>query len=80
MMYIKSFISKPIRGSILDCDNVKDYLKAIEHQFVKSDKASAATLMKKLSGMKHNNSKSVREHIMEMRDIAAQLRTLDVEL
>ena len=45
-----------------------------------SDKALASTLMKKLSGMKHNSSKSVCEHIMEMRDIATQLKKIEVEI
>ncbi|XP_057468142.1 uncharacterized protein LOC130757397 [Actinidia eriantha] len=71
LMFIKSHFSKGISGSIPDCDKAKDFMKAIKEEFVGSDKALASTLMKKLSGMKHNNSKSVREHIMEMRDIAA---------
>ena len=80
LMLIKSHVSKNIRGSIPECDKVKDYMKAIEEQFVSSDKALASTLMNKLSGMKHNKSRTVREHIMEMRDIAAQLKSLEVEI
>ena len=30
--------------------------------------------------MKHNKSRSVHEHIMEMRDIAAQLKSLEIEI
>ena len=80
LMLIKSHVSKSIRGSIPECDKVKDYIKAIEEQFVSSDKALASTLMNKLSIMKHGKSKSVREHIMEMRDIAAQLKSLEIEI
>ncbi|GAV66929.1 UBN2_2 domain-containing protein [Cephalotus follicularis] len=80
LMLIKSHLSKSIRGSILDCDKVADYMKSVEEQFFRSDKALASTLMKKLSGIRFNNSKSVREHIMEMRDIATQLRSLEVEI
>ncbi|XP_059450912.1 uncharacterized protein LOC132181688 [Corylus avellana] len=36
--------------------------------------------MNKLSIMKHDKSRSVREHIMEMRDIAAQLKSLEIEI
>jgi hypothetical protein len=79
-MLIKSHISKSIRGSIPPCDKVKDYLKAIEEQFVSFDKALASTLMNKLSIMKHNKSRSMREHIMEIRDIAAQLKSLEIEI
>ena len=45
---------------------VKTYMKAIEEKFISSDKSVANTLMKKLSSMKFDSSKSVREHIMEM--------------
>ncbi|KAL0405197.1 UNVERIFIED_CONTAM: hypothetical protein Slati_3833600 [Sesamum latifolium] len=59
---------------------VNDFLKAIEDQYVRSDKALASTLMKRLSNMKYNGSRSVREHIMQMRDIAAQLKPLEVDI
>ncbi|XP_038977899.1 uncharacterized protein LOC120108385 [Phoenix dactylifera] len=80
LMLIKAYVSKSIRGSIPQCDKVKDYIKAIEEQFVSSDKALANTLLNKLSMMKHPKSRSVREHIMEMRDIAAQLKSLEIEI
>ncbi|GAV60642.1 UBN2_2 domain-containing protein [Cephalotus follicularis] len=80
LMFIKSHVTKSIRGSIPDCDKIADYMKSVEEQFVRSDKALASTLMKKLSGIRFDNSKSVREHIMEMRDIAAQLKSLEVEI
>ncbi|KAF7130380.1 hypothetical protein RHSIM_Rhsim10G0199300 [Rhododendron simsii] len=80
LMLIKTHISSSIRNSIPSCDKVKDYMKAIEEQFVSSDKALANTLMNRLSGMKHNSSRSVREHIMGMRDIVARLKSLEIEI
>ncbi|GMP84215.1 hypothetical protein CsSME_00037831 [Camellia sinensis var. sinensis] len=80
LMLIKSHISQSIRGSIPPSDKVKNYMRAIEEQFVSSDKALESTLMNKLSGMKHNNSRSVREHILEMRDIVARLNSLEIEI
>ncbi|KAH7855913.1 hypothetical protein Vadar_030537 [Vaccinium darrowii] len=80
LMLIKSHVSASIRNSIPSCDKVKDYMKAIEEQFVSSNKALASTLMNKLSGMKHNSSRNVREHIMEMRDIVARLKSLEIEI
>ncbi|GAV66175.1 UBN2_2 domain-containing protein [Cephalotus follicularis] len=80
LMLIKSHISKSIMGSIPDCDKVADYMKFVEEQFVRSDKTLASTLMRKLSGIRFDNFKSVCKHIMEMRDIAAQLKSLEVEM
>jgi len=79
-MFIKPHIEKSIRGSIPDCAKLKKYFKALEEQFETSDKALASTLMTKMCSMKFNVTKEVHEHIMEMRDIAAQLRLLDIEM
>ncbi|XP_020106257.1 uncharacterized protein LOC109722574 [Ananas comosus] len=80
LMLIKSRVSKSIRGSIPKYDKAKDYLKAIEEQFVNSDKVLASTLMDKLSSTKYSGNGSIRKHIMEMRDIAAQLTALEVTI
>ncbi|XP_062162065.1 uncharacterized protein LOC133869115 [Alnus glutinosa] len=77
-MYMQSHIAKGIRGSIPECSKAKDFLKAVEAQFVSSTKAIANTLMKRLSSQTFDSSKNVREHIMEMRDIVAQLKSLEV--
>jgi hypothetical protein len=77
---MKSLVTKGIRGSIPECKNATDFMRAIEEQFVSSDKALASTLMKKLSSKTFDRSKSVREHIMEMRNMAAQLKSLEVDI
>uniref|UniRef100_A0A1S4AR29 Uncharacterized protein n=1 Tax=Nicotiana tabacum TaxID=4097 RepID=A0A1S4AR29_TOBAC len=73
-------ISQSIRGSIPNSDKVKAYMKAIDEQFVSSDKALASTLMKRLSSMTFDGSRIVREHIMEKRDIAAKLKSFEVDM
>ena len=79
-MFIKSSIGKRIRDSISKCAKVKEYLKAIEQQFETSDKALASTLMTKMCSMKFNGTKGVCEHKMEMRDIVAQLKSLEIKM
>ena len=59
---------------------VKDFIKAVEEQFISSNKALSSTLMKRLSSKTFKNSRSVREHIMEMRDMFAQLKSLEVDI
>jgi hypothetical protein len=80
LMFMKSHVIKGIRGSIPECNKAKDFIKAVEEQFVSSDKALSSTLMKKLSSKTFDNSRSVREHIMEMRDMSAQLKSLEVDI
>ncbi|OIS96133.1 hypothetical protein A4A49_58607, partial [Nicotiana attenuata] len=79
LMFIKAHIRQSIRGSIPNSDKVKTYMKAIVEQFVSFDKALAST-MKRLSSMTFDRSRTVREHIMEMRNISAKLKSLEVDM
>jgi hypothetical protein len=80
VMFIKTKISVGIRGSIKHHENVKDLIKAIDEQFVSSDKAHASTLIIKFSTMKLIKVRGMRDHIMRTRDIAAQLKNLKVTM
>uniref|UniRef100_A0A2N9I4A8 Retrovirus-related Pol polyprotein from transposon TNT 1-94 n=1 Tax=Fagus sylvatica TaxID=28930 RepID=A0A2N9I4A8_FAGSY len=80
MMFIKTRISAGIRGSVDQHEKVRDLLKAIDEQFVTSDKALASTLIMKFSSLRLTSVRGVREHIMQIRDIVAQLKKLEVEM
>jgi hypothetical protein len=80
LMFMKSHVTKGIRGSIPECKKATEFMRAVEEQFVSFDKVLASTLMKKLSSKTFDRSRSVREHIMEMRDMAAQLKSLEVDI
>uniref|UniRef100_A0A2N9HUB9 Reverse transcriptase Ty1/copia-type domain-containing protein n=1 Tax=Fagus sylvatica TaxID=28930 RepID=A0A2N9HUB9_FAGSY len=80
MMFIKTRISIGIRGSVNQHEKVRDLLKAIDEQFVTSDKALASTLIMKFSSLRLTSVRSAREHIMQIRDIVAQLKKLEVEM
>nr|CAN78670.1 hypothetical protein VITISV_042174 [Vitis vinifera] len=79
-MYIETKISDGIRDSIEQHENVRELLKAIDEQFVTSDKALVSTLIMKFTSLKLTGIKGVCEHIMEMRHIVAQLKKLEVEM
>ena len=55
-------------------------LKAIDDQFITSDKTLASTLIMKFSSLRLTSVKGVREYIMKMRDISAQLKKLEVDM
>ncbi|XP_073025106.1 uncharacterized protein [Primulina eburnea] len=80
VMFIKTKISAGKRGSVDQHNNVKELLKAINEQFQSSDKALASTLIMEFSSLRLTSVRGVREHIMKMRDIAARLKTLEVEI
>ena len=79
-MFVKTKITIGIRGSVEQYDKVQDLLKAIGEQFVTSDKALASTLIMKFSSICITSVRGVREHIMQMRDIAAQLKKLGIDM
>ena len=64
---------------VVQLRNVRELLKTIDEQFITSDKALASTLIMKFTSLKLTGIKGVREHIMEMRDVVAQLKKLEVE-
>ncbi|XP_074302718.1 uncharacterized protein LOC141634435 isoform X2 [Silene latifolia] len=73
-MFIKTKLCASIRGSVEQHTKVRDLLKAIDEQFETSDKALASTLIMKFTSLKLNATNGVRDFIMRMRDIAAQLK------
>ena len=79
-MFIKTKITTGIRGSVEQYDNIQDLLKAIGEQFVTLDKALASTLIMKFSSIRITSVRGVREHIMQMRDIAVQLKKLGIDM
>ena len=80
MMFIKTKISASIRGSVEQINKVKPLLKDIDEQFETSDKALASTLIIQFSSTKLTRTRGVRDHIMRMRDIAAQLQTIEATM
>ncbi|KAK2444049.1 hypothetical protein QL285_015104 [Trifolium repens] len=80
VMFIKTKVTAGIRGSIDQHENVCDLLKAIDDQFVTSEKALASTVIMKFSSYRLTSVKGVREHVMKMRDIASQLKKLEVDM
>ena len=80
MTFIKTKIFVSIRGFVEQIDKVKPLLKAIDQQFVTSNKALASALIMQFSSTKLNWIKGVHDHIMHMRDILVQLKTLEVTM
>ena len=80
VMFIKTKISAGIRGSVDQHEKVQELLKAIDDQFITSDKTLTSTLIMKFSSLRLTSVKGEREYIMKMRDISAQLKKLEVDM
>ncbi|XP_031106313.1 uncharacterized protein LOC116010961 [Ipomoea triloba] len=74
MYFIKTRIPRSIRGSVDHFDKVEPLFKAIDDEYATSNKALASTLIMKFVGLRLSTVKGTRKHIMQVRDIAAQLK------
>ena len=79
-MFIKKKMTAGIRDFVEEYNKVQDLLKGIGEQFVTLDKALESTLIMNFSSIRIISVRGVREHIMHMRDITAQLKKLGIDM
>lgn len=80
LIIMKFKIAKNIGKLIPDSTRAREFLASVEQQFKVSDKPSTGTLMEKFTTKKYNGTSGVREHIMEMADMAEQLKSMDMTI
>ena len=73
-------ISASIHGFVDQHNDVRALLKAIDEQFEIADKALASTLIMKFSSLRLTDIKGVHEHIIKIRNIATQLKNIEIEI
>ena len=69
-------IANIIKTTIPQTESAKEYLKFVEERFRFVDKSLAGTLMAELTTMKYDRSQGMQQHIIEMSNITARLKTL----
>nr|GEY04182.1 hypothetical protein [Tanacetum cinerariifolium] len=76
--FIQMTISNNIKSTLPSIENqhVKDFLKLVEEKLRSAHKALAWTLMAELTIMKFDGSKNMQQHVLDMTNIAARLKTL----
>ncbi|KAL9678102.1 hypothetical protein QQ045_015941 [Rhodiola kirilowii] len=63
-----------------EISSAKDYLAEFEKRFVENDNAKISELLANLISMKYSGKGNVREHIMEISQLASKLKALKLEL
>ncbi|KAL3534106.1 hypothetical protein ACH5RR_002567 [Cinchona calisaya] len=71
-------IANNIKTTISQTESPKEYFKFMEEYSV--DKSLSGTLMAQLTTMKLDGSRGMQEHIIEMSNIVARLKTLRMAL
>ncbi|XP_071682569.1 uncharacterized protein [Lolium perenne] len=80
LMMIKGSITQSMRGALPDCETAKGYFAKIEHQFKGSSKVYATSLIRRLIDEKYDPTGSLREHIMKKCNMAAKLKSMEMEI
>ena len=73
-------IAKNIKTTLSKTNNAKEFLANVAERFKTADKSLAGTLMAKLTTMKFDNMRGIQEHVLEMTNLAAQLKTLGMNV
>ncbi|XP_061363391.1 uncharacterized protein LOC133306993 [Gastrolobium bilobum] len=76
LMFIKMIVANNIKSTIPQTESAKEYIKFVKERFRSANKSLAGTLMGQLTTMKFDGSRTMREHIIEMTNFAAKLKTL----
>ena len=69
-------IANNIKSTLPESLTAKEYLKRVEERFRFADESFAGTLMAELTTMKYDGSQSMQQHVLDMTNIAARLKTL----
>ncbi|XP_022868756.1 uncharacterized protein LOC111388311 [Olea europaea var. sylvestris] len=76
LMFMQMTLAKNIKSTIPKTESAKEYMKLVKERSQIADKSLAGTLMGTLTTMKFDGSRTMHEHVTEMSNIAARLKTL----
>ncbi|XP_057955084.1 uncharacterized protein LOC131149049 [Malania oleifera] len=80
LMFMRMSVTNNIKTTIPKTENAKEFLKFVGEHSQIVDKSLAGTLMGTLTTMKFDDSRTIHEHVVEMTNIAAKLRTLGIDV
>ncbi|XP_019238343.1 PREDICTED: uncharacterized protein LOC109218437 [Nicotiana attenuata] len=80
LMFIRMNIAGNIKTTLPKTESAKELLKLVEECSQTADKSLVGTLMGTLTTMKFDGSRTMHEHVIEMTNIAARLKTLGMEV
>ncbi|XP_050937814.1 uncharacterized protein LOC127148366 [Cucumis melo] len=75
-------IANNIKSIIKKTEDAKEFMKSVEKcsQSESADKSLAGILMNTLTNIKFDGSRTIHEHILEMTNLIARLKTMGIEV
>ena len=80
IMFMRMTIVKNIKTTLPKTYDAKEFLANVAEHFKTGDKSLARTLMAKLTTMKFDGTHGIKEHVLEMTNLATQLKTLGMNV
>ncbi|KAA0055982.1 Retrovirus-related Pol polyprotein from transposon TNT 1-94 [Cucumis melo var. makuwa] len=82
LTFMRITVANNIKSTIKNTEDAKEFMKSVEKcsQSESADKSLAGTLMSILTNIKFDGSCTIHEHILEMTNLAARLKTMGMEV
>ncbi|KAK6158425.1 hypothetical protein DH2020_005739 [Rehmannia glutinosa] len=80
LMFMRMSIANNIKSTLPHTENAKEFMKLVGERSQTADKSLAGTLMVTLTTMKFDGSCSMHEHVIEMTNIGAKLKSLGMNV
>ena len=80
LMYMRMSIANNIKTALPKTDNAKEMLKFVEECSQTADKSLAKTIMSPLTTTKFDGSRTKHEHLIEITNLSAILKSLGMEV
>ncbi|XP_027351018.1 uncharacterized protein LOC113862062 [Abrus precatorius] len=76
LMFMLMSVAENIKTALSKTENAKQFMKNVEERSQTADKSLARTLMSTLTNIRFDGSCTMHEHVVEMTNIAARLKSL----
>ncbi|XP_059668932.1 uncharacterized protein LOC132314026 [Cornus florida] len=80
IMFMRMIIVNNIKTTLPQTNSAKEYLKNIEERFRTVDKSLAGKLMADLTTRRFDGTRSMHEHVLDMTNLVAKLKTLGMNV
>ena len=80
LMFMRMSIANNIKFALPKTESAKEFMTFVEKHSQTTDKSLAGTLMGTLTTMKFDGSCTMHEHVIEMTNIAARLKSLGMNV
>ena len=76
LMFMRMIVADSITTTLPKIDNAKEFMGLVREHSQTTDKSLTGTLISTLTILKFDGSRTMHEHVIEMTNIAAKLKTL----